>query len=94
MARPLKIEYRWAQGHYDGLPALAAELVAAKVDVIAASGGDRSAEAAKGATSRSRSCRSSAATRLLPGWSSAIARPGGNLTGVSFLTAQLMPKTA
>src|ERR1700746_2416000 len=44
-------EYRWAEGHYDRLPALAAELVEGKVDLIAASGGDLAARAAKDATS-------------------------------------------
>jgi putative ABC transport system substrate-binding protein len=50
-ASNMAIEFRWAEGRYDRLPALAADLVGHKVDVIAASGGEVSALAAKNATS-------------------------------------------
>ncbi len=70
------IEYRWAEGHYDRLPALATDLVGRKVDVIVASGGDRSALAAKSATS-------TISDPVAAGLVVSLARPGGNLTGFS-----------
>jgi putative tryptophan/tyrosine transport system substrate-binding protein len=84
------IEYRWAEGHYDRLPALAADLVGRKVDVIAASG-PPSALAAKSATSMIPIVFSSG-DPIGEGLVISLARPAANLTGVSLFTAELMPK--
>jgi len=84
------IEYRWAEGRYDRLPALAADLVGRKVDVILAAG-DAAAGAAKDATSMIPIVFVSGAP-IEFGLVASLARPGGNLTGVSILTLELMPK--
>ena len=86
------IEYRWAENDYERLPKLAADLVSRKVDVIAAAGGDRSAVAAKGATSAIPIACVIGGDPVATGLVASLARPGGNLTGVSFLTASLTPK--
>jgi putative ABC transport system substrate-binding protein len=86
------IEYRWAEGRYDRLPALAADLVGRKVDVIATSGGTSPALAAKGATSTIPIVFETGADPVEKGLVASFARPGGNLTGFSILTAELMPK--
>jgi putative ABC transport system substrate-binding protein len=86
------IDYRWAEGDYYRLPAIAADLVGRKVDLIAASGGPASALAAKSATSIIPIVFVSGDDAVAAGLVASLARPGGNLTGVSFLDVELMPK--
>ena len=86
------IEYRWAEGSYDRLPAMAAELVSRKVDLIAASGGNVSALAAKNATATIPIVFASGGDPIGDGLVAGLARPGGNLTGVTFMIAELVPK--
>jgi putative ABC transport system substrate-binding protein len=87
--RNAAIEYRWAETRYDRLPALAADLVGRKVDVIATTG--NGAPVAKNATSTI-PIVSLVGDSVATGLYISLARPGGNLTGVSPLTAELMPK--
>jgi putative ABC transport system substrate-binding protein len=86
------IEYRWAEGRYDRLPALAAELVGRKVDVILASGGDRSALAAKGATSTMPIVFTGVSDPVGYGLVASFSRPGGNVTGMSPFSDELNVK--
>src|SRR6476660_2881851 len=87
----LAIEYRWAEGHYDRLPALAADLVGRKVDLIMANS-PPSALAAKSATSTIPIVFRSGADPVGDGLVASLARPRGNLTGVSFIADELTAK--
>ena len=86
------IEYRWAEFQYDRASALAADLVRRKVDVIVTSGGDPTAFAAKAATSTIPIVNVFGGDPVATGLVASLARPGGNLTGFSLFTADLMPK--
>jgi putative tryptophan/tyrosine transport system substrate-binding protein len=85
------IEYRWAEGNYDRLSALAADLVGRKVDVIVAVSGP-SAHAAKSASSAIPIVFMTGGDPVADGLVNSLARPGGNMTGVSFLFIELHPK--
>lgn len=88
----ITIEYRWAEGHYDRLPEMAAELVSRKVDLIVAGGGDEASRSAKKATATIPIVFSAGGDPVADGRVTSLARPGGNLTGVTFLTVGLYPK--
>ena len=88
----VKIEYRSAEGNADRLPALAADLVAQKVDVIVAAAGTGSALAAKRATSTIPIIFTAVENPIASGLVASYARPGGNLTGFVFSAVSLQPK--
>ena len=85
-------EARWAEGHYDRLPALAVDLVSRKVDLIITSGGAPPALAAKNATSTIPIVFTDVGDPIGFGLIASLAQPGGNLTGFSNLTVELEPK--
>jgi putative tryptophan/tyrosine transport system substrate-binding protein len=85
------IEYRWAEGRFEQLAAMAADLVGHKVDVIAADAVP-STRAAKDATSTIPVVFISGSDPVERGFVASFARPGGNLTGVAMMVAELAPK--
>ena len=90
--RNIAFEYRWANGEYDRLPALAADLVSRQVAIIATTGGSPPVRAAKAASATIPIVFSGNFDPVELGFVASLNRPGGNLTGVTGLGVELGPK--
>ena len=88
----LAIEFRWAEGRYDRLPALAADLVERRVAVIASAGGMNSVFAARNATATIPIVFNAGGDLIKLGVVASLARPGGNMTGVNNFASELEAK--
>jgi ABC-type uncharacterized transport system substrate-binding protein len=86
------IEYRWAMGQYDRMPAMAAELARRPVAVLVTAGGEPAALSAKAATSTIPIVFVIGGDPVKLGLVASYNRPGGNATGISILTSTLEPK--
>ena len=90
--RNVTIEFRWAEGHYDRLPEMAAELVRHNVAVLVSTGGEPSVLAAKAATTTIPIVFTTGIDPIRAGIVSSLSRPGGNITGVYLFTSQIESK--
>jgi putative tryptophan/tyrosine transport system substrate-binding protein len=90
--RNVEIEFRWADGHYDRLPALASELIGLRVAAIVTSGGSLPPLAAKVATSTIPIIFAAGVDPVKAGLVASLNRPGGNVTGVFFFSSVLRTK--
>ena len=90
--KTVAIEYRWAEGQYDRLPALAADLLGRKVGLLVVQGGSAPALAAKKATATVPIVFITGDDPVADGVVQSIARPGSNATGVTWITSALGPK--
>jgi putative ABC transport system substrate-binding protein len=88
----IAIEYRWAENRPDRLPALAADLVSRNVDIIVTGGGPAAAVAAKRATSKIPILFTAVGDPLANSLVTSLARPGGNVTGLSILVVDVNAK--
>ncbi|HZC58053.1 MAG TPA: ABC transporter substrate-binding protein [Xanthobacteraceae bacterium] len=90
--RTVAIEYRWAEGHFDRLPAMAADLVGRKVNLILAGGSVVGVRAAMAATQTIPIVFTTAIDPVAGGLVASLNQPGGNVTGVTLISGELAPK--
>ena len=90
--RNVSVEYRWAEGQFDRLPAMAADLVERHVAVICAGAGDVAIRAAMAATKTTPIVFTSASDPVRAGFVASLGRPGGNVTGATFMGVELVAK--